>query len=310
LSPKTEQYKLRFSVVTDTHLDVGGTQKDAYKLLSKSVQILEDTLSNLKGKIDYLFLLGDLIEAKHHPLQNLEVLRQILEKSSIPTLLLMGNHDTPHKTTRDIYEKKDFTKSLSGFGFTEEDKAYWRHDVPGKAITFLGLDTSLTYTSYGAIDETQRKWLISQLEDVDKERHIILFMHHPTVVFHPFILEKKEMKMYVLKEHDSFLKILLNYPQIKAVISGHLHMPHYKNVGGIHFISCPSIVSWPNMYANFIVTKKHIEYSCKLIKRKNLTEKAYENLCRDEPSLRNFGTAETIISYYSSGPRQGSFPLS
>src|SRR3989338_10926609 len=239
----SDPFNLRLGIIADPHVNVCEGEGSHYKLRGPSLQILEATLKDLENQVDYLFFPGDLIDAKYEPLRNLDVLCQALKKNLIPSFALMGNHDTPHKTTKDAYKKTDFIRRLSGFGFDGREKGYWRFDVPGKKITFLGLDTAQPFTSYGSVDKEQRAWFQSNLENIDKDRHVFVFMHHPTVVFHPVISEVEGIDMYVLNDNDSFLKLLCRYHQIKAVISGHLHAHYYKKVEGIHFISCPSIVS-------------------------------------------------------------------
>ena len=175
--------------------------------------------------------------------------------------------------------------------------AYWRYDVPNKMITFIGLDTSINFSSYGEIDEKQIDWLVDNLNDISLERNVIIFMHHPAIIFNE-IVNKPGMDIFLLKNHEEIINIFNSHKNIKLVISGHTHScGHLKN-NDIHYVSCPSIISWPNMYTRFKIEKNRFMFTNIPIKNNEYIKIARRLITTNESALNLIGSEDEIIEYH------------
>lgn len=331
---KMNQYDLNFYNVTDAHIETQQYKPDDCKLNSKSVEIITSVLQKIDkcpshenhstkncsdnshsencshDGPDYIFFAGDQIEARYNALANLRRFHKIISKVSTPSFVIMGNHDTRHKTTLNSYSKLDFIRTLKEHGpkyESEDSTAYWRHDVPGKNITFLGLDTSLTFTSFGEIGSRQKGWLIDNLDSIEYSdsinnpngpRHVIILMHHPAVTFHKYA-KNEGMEIYLLRNHLEIIDIFERYKKnIKLVISGHTHTSNHIKKNGIHYVSCPSIASWPNMYTRFRVEKNRFLYQLHSIEQKEWINIARSLITTNPLALKFIGSRDKIIEYY------------
>lgn len=300
----------RFFILSDPHLTHPPLQYDTYKLTSDSVTLFEETVQTIqKQGADFLLIPGDIFEARYHAFSNLNLAHSLISKIDLPCRVLMGNHDTKHRSTLDAYEKNDFIECFKGYG-PEQGVAYWRHDITAQNITFIGLDTSQSFTSFGSIGEHQKVWLRNTLESIPRERNVFIVMHHPAVVFNEMIWMHEEMKIYLLENAEELRGIFQNYPQVKVVFSGHTHTDGYQCVQGIHYISCPSLVTWPNMYMECSVQGQSFQFRYRSINNKAKIEESYRNLQCDDTCLRNFGSVENTMRYYTPSCEGGVFYLS
>lgn len=49
-------------------------------------------------------------------------------------------------------------------------------------------------------------------------------------------------------------KILESHTNVKSVITGHHHIADIRTVNGIHYVTCPSVLTYPCKYTKFTVT--------------------------------------------------------
>lgn len=299
-------YNLTFFAVADPHITFPNT-KNAIRLSEDSIKIFQDTMDEIeKAKTDMVVFLGDVMEARHYGMPHLELVYGLMSKISLPWLMLMGNHDSRYKSTLDEYEKIDFAKKFKGHG-PDGKVAYWRHDMPGKKITFIGLDTSLVGTSGGSIDDIQKDWLKSTLDTIEPDRFVIILMHHPAVIFDDIIFRNEDLHVYFIDNHQEMRELFRQYKTIKTVISGHTHVCRHLLLDGINYISLPSINTWPNMYTEFSVSKDKLVFRNIPIADKAKAEEAMNNLFSEDSAwLKYFyNDKEALKTYFVSCPIEG-----
>lgn len=299
-------YALTFFAVADPHITFPDT-KNAIRLSRDSIKIFQDTMEEIeKSNPDMVVFMGDVMEARYYGMPHLELVYGLMSKISLSWLIVMGNHDSRYKSTLDEYEKIDFAKKFKGHG-PDGEVAYWRHDVPGKKITFIGLDTSLVGTSGGRIEDTQKEWLKNMLDVIEHDRLVIILMHHPAVIFDDIISRNEDLRMYFIDNHQEMRELFKQYKTIKAVVSAHTHVRRHLLVDGINYISLPSINTWPNMYTEFSISKDRLAFKNIPISDKAKANEAMNNLFSDDSAWLKcfYDDEEALKTYFTSGPAEG-----
>ena len=137
---------------------------------------------------------------------------KLLHELPFPCYCLAGNHDKPS------YLKTYFnSKNLHNTDHLDLDK--WR-------VIFL--DTSKSGHPDGHLTEEQLKNLKSLLKT---KQHVLIAMHH-----HPIPINSKWMDDIRLQEANSFLQIVNQHQQIKAVIFGHIHQEFDEIHNGTRYL--------------------------------------------------------------------------
>lgn len=290
-----------FVVLTDIHLTTSG-KRNRERLELDSVSIFETARAAAERlRPDFLFYTGDLFEAREFGLPNLALASRLLQETAVPWFVVMGNHDSRYKTTRDSYQTSDFVAAFAGHG-PMDGFPYWAYDVPDSPFTFVGLNTPRPFTSSGAIDDAQLRWLRSELA-LREQRFIIILMHHPAIVFDSVLTTHPDLSIYYLENHEQVRDVLLKSRGVKLVLSGHNHTRRHREIEGLHFVGCPSINSWPNMYTSFAVSESKISFEFRQISERAKVEEARAGLIHPESTwLKGFKDTASLTAYFSATP--------
>lgn len=291
---------VRFAVLSDIHLTEGPVRDP--QQLAGSVRIFEETREQAEAqRPDFIFYTGDLFEARHFGLPHLALAKNLLQRTGVPWFVLMGNHDARYKSTQDGYDRGEFVRAFSGHGPSQE-RIYWHHEVPESQFVFIGINTAQNFTSSGRVDAEQLTWMDSLLSRY-ADRHVIVFMHHPAVIFDSVLTSDPELAIFFLENHDEFREVLLRHRCVKLVVSGHNHTRRHKEVAGLHFVGCPSINTWPSMYATFEVSLSRLVFDFHPIPDRASVEKAYAGMVDPRSSwLNGFKEPSTVEAYFLAAP--------
>lgn len=299
---------LKFAVLSDIHLtDAAARHPD--RLAADSTRIFEQTREDAEAlEPDAIVYAGDLFEARDLALPQLELARAALSKTRVPWFVLAGNHDAPYRSTRDGYRREDFIRVFAGHG-PEAGRTYWSHELPGTPFVFVGLDSTREFSNGGAVGAEQLAWLRAEFARF-ADRQVIVFSHHPAVVFDPVLLTRPELASYYLENHEEVREILVANRCVKLAISGHNHTRRHERLGGLHFVGVPSINSWPNMYASFEIRDGEASAAFHQIRDQALIEKARAGLLdAGSPMLKSFAGPAALAAYFADKPAAGAFGL-
>lgn len=83
----------------------------------------------------------------------------------------------------------------------------------------------------GAIGTRQLKWLVKELDLALKNEEPVIILSHL-----PLLEETTDEKHGLLWNHEEVVAILLRYPNVRAVLSGHYHSAAQAVRGGIEFV--------------------------------------------------------------------------
>jgi len=190
--------------ITDTHIRAPGRlayrQVDTAACLSAAVASLQEC----RAPLDAVIVTGDLVDAGteaeyDHYLGLMAPLR-------VPVFALPGNHDTVDGFRRAFAARLPLNR--------EGDNSY---AVDIGEVRLAMLDSTVPGQSHGLLSADRARWLDATLAAAP-ERPTLLALHHP-----PFETGIRHMDIQNCHGSEALQAILLQHPQVLAVVSGHVH---------------------------------------------------------------------------------------
>ncbi len=189
--------------ISDTHLRAAPhtpVDKDPDASLSATIEAVRHIPADL------IVLTGDL--ADDGSIAALSRVRDLVDQIAAPSVAVAGNHDNGANV-------------VAIFGTADTiDLGSWR---------VLAVDSVVPGQDHGTVDVAA---LVDRLDRLD-DRPTVLAIHHPPVSpsTHP---------MFQLTGAEQMLSELRGRPQVRAVISGHLHQAFDCHVGDLRVCGAPS----------------------------------------------------------------------
>lgn len=262
LAPKADPLACRIGFITDIHAT--RSKETPFIGLGSYDPLLAfmDTMEK-KFQPDVLVENGDFIDGSETSNERaLEVYRRtkkIYDRSGIPTLHVMGNHET----------RSGGITTEQWLAFAGQDRTYYSETCKNTEIIVLdgnndALRDSMNETDRKALEKTyfidsdQFAWLEATLAAA-KDRQKIVFIHEPLfprAEITPNIKPEKDLR----DEDVERLQKLFREHSVAAVISGHVESLFHSTVGGTeHFIlpgvrkSADLAVQWLGSFAEIVV---------------------------------------------------------
>ncbi len=203
--------------ITDTHI-YGDSESEfsGYNTEQSLQQVLDLAQGSDVWPPDLMIVTGDI--AQDPVYDSYKKFYNMVNDLNIPVFCLPGNHDEP-----ELIEQYLNSENLSSE--KQIDFANW---------AILLLNSYKPNTHSGELTADELDWLNSSLQEID-DKHILLAIHH-----HSVSIDSSWMDSMILINRDEFLSLIQNYPNVKAVICGHIHQDFYKDLNGVHFIGSPS----------------------------------------------------------------------
>ncbi len=181
------------------------------------------SLHALQVSPDLLVLSGDLVNEGTEP--EYVRLRAFLAELRIPWCLMPGNHDR-RQPMRRVFADHDYL-GLSG-------RIHYYRDVRG--LRLIALDTVIEGEDAGDLDDAQLQWLDSLLRAAPAQP-VLVFMHHPPVSTGFSQMDRISLAPASAARLGS---IIAAHPQVRAVLSGHVHRDVQAVWQGTLMSVCPS----------------------------------------------------------------------
>jgi Icc protein len=253
--------KLRFAVLTDIHVKQGiGAEAGMARALHHA--------QSLKPKVDFIINGGDSImdsleTDKQTTKMQWDLFQSLLkQENSLPVYHCIGNHDV-----WGWFVKND---SLGADKLYGKQWAVEVQQLPDRYYSFtkgkwhfMVLDSTQLnpeggYIAY--IDPQQLDWVKQELEK-NKDKFICMVSHIPLLSICAGLFFNKtetngDLKILRNLMHTDFIelkKLFLQYPNIKACLSGHIHLQDEVNYLGIKYY-CNGAVSgnwWKGAFHDF-----------------------------------------------------------
>lgn len=211
--PLNSQSPLQVVQLTDAHLFAGA----AGTLLGLNTrESLEHVIGQVRREqpaIDLLLCTGDL--SQDASVASYEAFRELTAVLGAPARWLPGNHD----------EAQVMAKVAPELVQAVTDMGAWR---------IVMLDSALVGATFGLLAEGQLALLDEALSTAG-ERHCVVCCHHQ-----PVDIGCAWMAPIGLHNADELLRRLQGYPQVKALLWGHVHQEWDEVRDGIRLLATPS----------------------------------------------------------------------
>lgn len=202
--------------LTDTHIlaeaqhEMVGINTEKYL-----VKVLEHAFA-LHQQYDVIILSGDL--AQDPCPESYTRLRDCLLKYPVPVLCLPGNHD-------------DFSLMQSLLNVKTISCAKQRLF---KHWQIICLNSQIPDEPGGYLAESELTFLKQALQE-HPQHHALIAVHH-----HCVPADSEWIDTMLISNSHTFLALLKDYPQSKAVISGHIHQELTQQINNIRILATPS----------------------------------------------------------------------
>jgi predicted MPP superfamily phosphohydrolase len=171
---------------------------------------LEGVIKQMKRhpeKIDFCLLAGDL--AEHGKAAELAPVRELFKTLSIPTHVVIGNHDYLTQEDRRPFEEL----------FPQRLNYHFEHH----GWQFVALDTSHGQRSQNTMIQPHTlRWLDETVSKLDRKRPLIVFTHFP---LGPLVFGRPKNAAKVLERFKDY--------NLQAVFSGHFHGFTERHLGKV-----------------------------------------------------------------------------
>lgn len=229
---------LKFAQISDAHFYTG-QNNTTYKMIARSGELLDDAIAqvNETPNVSFVMFTGDLIDKAYE--KELSAFLPHLDNLKYPWYFAFGNHDTMigGYLNPSLYMQL-VNKYNKNYKF---EKTYYSF-VPQKGFKAIVLDTIIRdrLTSNGQIGEEQLVWLDNEIKNSPKDV-ILIYMHVP-------IVEPFNSPNHRLLDADKVQEVLKKYKNPIGVFQGHYHGAKISQQDNILYVSCPSMVTYPNAF--------------------------------------------------------------
>lgn len=201
--------------LTDSHLfaDAQGTLLGMNT--RDSLQRVIDLVREEQPRIDLLLATGDLSQDGTE--QSYACFRDFTASLGAPARWLAGNHDEPLP----MEQAAQGTELLN----PQVDIGNWR---------ILMLNSAVPGAVPGVLDEGQLERLEASLKNEPQRHHLICFHHQPVSI------DCAWMAPIGLRNADALFDLLKGYPQVRALLWGHIHQEWDQLRDGVRLLASPS----------------------------------------------------------------------
>ena len=266
---------LKFAQVSDAHFYTG-ENNTTYKMIGRSGELLDDAIEQINEtpNVSFVMFTGDLIDKPFE--KELSAFLPYTKKLNGPWYFAFGNHDT---MVGGYLNPKVYMELVNKYNKNYEFKKSYYSFIPQKGYKAIVLDSIIRerLTSNGRIGDEQLAWLDNEIKNSPKDI-ILIFMHVPVV--EPF-----NSPNHRLEDADKMEKILNKYKNPIGVFQGHYHAAKITQKDNVLYVSCPSMVTFPNAFRIVTVT--------------NYKNKVVFNIEEKETRLKNIQKLAKLLIFSS-----------
>ena len=216
---------LLIAQITDCHIGFDPSDPDEDNV--RRLRAVLGQLATGPDRPDLVLLTGDLTARGHA--DDYERLAEVLAGYDLPVRLMIGNHDQREAMRKAFPDLPGGTPDLpGGNGFIQFVAA-----LPGLRV--IALDTVETGRHAGAFCDARAEWLGEHL-DADPHTPVLIAMHHPPIVSGIDWLDGGDDEPWIAR----FAATIAGRPQVRAIVTGHLHRTIFTTVAGVPLSVCPS----------------------------------------------------------------------
>lgn len=180
-----------------------------------SLRAVVDLVLKQQPKIDLMLATGDL--SQDGMLESYEAFRQMSGRIDAPARWIPGNHDEPQVMLEAAVQSTLLDPVV--------DVGNWR-------ITLL--DSAVPGSVPGFLAEEQLILLANALSEAPERHHLVCLHHHPVSIGCGW------MEPIGLRNPEALFAVLDRFPQVRAVLWGHVHQEVDRVREGVRLLASPS----------------------------------------------------------------------
>lgn len=205
---------LKYIVLSDTHIVPEGTLSNGLDTTARLATAV-DFVNQNHADADFVIIAGDL--ADRGEVDAYERFARTIEALGPRAILTLGNHDN----------RDNFVSVLGADHLAETGCADHVIDEKGQRVIVLdSLDPE--EMGVGGLSAAQLEWLQARLDEA-RDRPVTVVLHHNITPFHV------QTDFIILKDNAALAEVVLSHPDIRQVISGHVHMTTAGTYRGVPF---------------------------------------------------------------------------
>lgn len=165
---------------------------------------------------ELLLITGDIAQAPSP--QTYQRFYEAVSALETPHYWLQGNHDLDAMFNDSRHTPSCITPCVI-------ERSNW---------TILMLNSSVDHEVAGRFSRSELEWLENQLQ-LSHGRHVMVTMHH-----HPLPVGSAWLDHHMLAETRKFWAVIDRFPNVRAIVHGHVHQAVDKLYGRVRILGCPS----------------------------------------------------------------------
>lgn len=181
----------------------------------ESLQRVIELVREQQPQIDLVLATGDL--SQDGTLESYQQFRKMTQVISAPARWIPGNHDEPQIMAHAAVHS-DLLEPVVDIG-------NWR-------VTLL--DSAVPGSVPGYLQDQQLQLLAQALSEAPNRHHLVCFHHHPVPIGCAW------MEPIGLRNPEALFAVLDRFPQVKAVLWGHVHQEIDRERNGVRLLASPS----------------------------------------------------------------------
>jgi Icc protein len=201
--------------LSDSHLFADADVKLLGMNTRDSLRRVIDLVREQQPHIDLVLATGDL--SQDGTLASYQQFRDMTAPMGAPARWLPGNHDEP-QIMADAAVHSDLLEPVVDVG-------NWR-------VTLL--DSAVPGSVPGYLQDQQLQLLVQALSEAPNRHHLVCLHHHPVSIGCAW------MEPIGLRNPDALFAVLDRFPQVKAVLWGHVHQEIDGERNGVRLLASPS----------------------------------------------------------------------
>lgn len=212
---------MRIAQITDLHVAEPDTYMRGFVDANAKLAAAVAFLNERADRIDVVVATGDLTNDGRP--EQYRLLRELLEPLQLPLYLVPGNHD----------EVDGFREAFAGSPWLPASGPvdYVIDDHP---VRLVGIDTTEPGRHDGVFHAAQAEWLDATLA-ARPDVPTVIFGHHP-----PFFTKLWLFDAIRLTGAELLRDVVARHPQVRLVVSGHVHRPVSSAWGTTQLTCAPS----------------------------------------------------------------------
>ena len=184
----------------------------------ESLEAVLEAVADLPRAPELFLLTGDLVQDAEAA--TYQRLRRLLSGLPAPAYCLPGNHDDA-RLMREL--------------LTDGRRLLMQTRVSLAGWELLCLNSTIAHNPCGHLGEEELALLRRELAAIPAERPVLLAMHHS-----PVRTGSRWLDTMVVSDAERLFECLEPHPNVRAILTGHVHQQLDVHRGGIRVLACPS----------------------------------------------------------------------